>query len=142
MNLPFSQFFDPESFAKMFQNQFPFDVNAFQKQMQGTLSKPFQDMMNVNTPERKKDYHAFETHDHVIVQVLIPGGQGSFSLKLLLNSYSLSIKNLPGTTGDLTIPLPAPVKAKTAKAHYKNQTLEIVMDKRSEEPLTEITFDC
>ena len=139
MKLPFSQFFDPESFSKMFQNQFPFDINTFQKQMQENLSKPLQNIMN--TSGSKKGYQIFETHDHVIVQVSVPARSGPFSPKILLNSYYLSIKNLPETNGDLSIPLPAPVKAKTAKAHYNNQTLEITLDKRSNEPLTEITLD-
>ena len=121
-------------------------LNGFniQKQVMDTVYKNLPEFIRQGQtsplPANRADYQVFETHDFVIARISIPNN-GNIQPKISMNTHTLYIKGLPDPKEDLTIPLPASIKPRHAKAEYRNGILEVRMVKLGPEPTAEITID-
>lgn len=75
----------------------------------------------------------FETHRQVIVKIKLPPKEDPRALQVLVRSDRIKLLGLPG--GDPKfIPLPAPVVPRSARARYREGTLEVYARKRRRGP--------
>lgn len=121
-NLPFND----EQFNKAF--------NLFQNQNQN-------EKRSQETPEEKKEplnYHVFETHDDVFLQIPISNKEQLKNLKIYHTSNKSIIEGIPTRDDKHEIILPAIVKKKGAKATYRDGMLEIKIPKNIDIQFTEI----
>lgn len=86
-------------------------------------------------------YSVFETHEHVFVRVNIQNEKWLKKMKLYHTSNLMIIEHIPNHKDKHTITLPAIVKKKGAKANYRDDTLEIRINKSEDMQYSEIEVD-
>jgi HSP20 family molecular chaperone IbpA len=132
-----------------------FDWKEFEKMLGSRVPFPFQDLIKAGAKDASwvgnyvqqilkqshlpgavnssLDYELFETHKSVICRVNVPKDTNPSLIRLWINSQHLKLEGVPSSRDKAKIPLPAPVIAKTSKAVFKKDVLEIRMPKDSKE---------
>ncbi|GGH87717.1 hypothetical protein JOD43_004033 [Pullulanibacillus pueri] len=131
-----------ESFKKPFMNgQMP-NNEEIQRLVMDSVDQFLPEFLRGKTSAQNQqpneDYQVFETHDFVIARLPLKQ-EAHHPPKLLMDTYHLYIQGLPNNDKELTIKLPAPIRPKNAKAELKNGILEVRMQKRGPEPMSEIS---
>ncbi|KAB7673044.1 Hsp20/alpha crystallin family protein [Bacillus sp. B1-b2] len=107
-----------------------------------SMFKNFSQARNMNnenvTKEEKFHYMVFETHHHVFVRIPIKDPVWLDQIKIFYTSNQIIIQHIPNMEDKQTITLPAVVKRKGSAAVYKDDILEIRIQKNSDIQYSEI----
>lgn len=121
----------PESLQNMNQNMNP-----------ESMFKNFSHVRNSNNENISKaekfHYMVFETHHYVFVRIPIIDPSWLNDIKIYYTSNQIIIQNIPNPEDKQSIPLPAVVKRKGSAAVYKDDILEIRIQKNSDIQYSEI----
>ena len=86
-------------------------------------------------------YSVFETHEHVFIRLKIENEEWLKKMKLYHTANLMIIEHIPHRKDKHTITLPAIVKKKGAKANFRDDTLEIRINKSGDMQYSEIELD-
>ncbi|WP_132746633.1 Hsp20/alpha crystallin family protein [Scopulibacillus darangshiensis] len=139
-------------FKQPFAGGLPFSGENIQKMVNDSIANSMPDFLKNNNrgapfntgpgPKQQAPSHnVFETHDMVIARIPVNNTAEQVRPRILVDSHKLYVKGLTDEDEGLDIPLPAPVRPKQTKAEFRNGVLEVMMQKRGPEPLTEINMN-
>lgn len=86
-------------------------------------------------------YELFETHHFIFIRIPIEHNEWLERIRIFHTANELYIENIPGKTDKHTVSLPTMVKRKGTKTQYKEQILEIQLEKVSDHQYAEINVD-
>lgn len=143
-NTLFSSNKNQNSFMKNFQNN---DVQSFiNKVFSEVMPEKMQETMNPGTsnPNRPQtgqlplNAKVFETHGYVYIRIPIEEENWLKKMKILHTSNQSMIHGVPNDDDQHIISLPALVRKKGTTAQYKDNVLEIRLQKQTDIPYSEI----
>lgn len=105
------------------------------------LNERNSDYQTTASQSPKLDSHVFETNQFVFIQIPIREEDWLKQIKIAHTAYQLCIEHIPELKDKHKIILPASVKRKGATAQYKNNTIEIQLEKDVENQYSEIDVD-
>ncbi|MGP7815936.1 Hsp20/alpha crystallin family protein [Niallia sp. 01092] len=90
------------------------------------------------TKVKKFDYVAFETHHHCFIRIPIVEESWLKVVRIYYTSNQVIIEHIPEQQDKHTILLPTTVRRKGSTAHYKDNILEIKIQKNNDMQFSEI----
>lgn len=143
-NTLFSSNKNQNNFLKNFQNN---DVQAFiDKVFSEVMPDKVQETMNPETSDKSfqpsglqpLNAKVFETHSFIYIRIPIEEENWLKKMKILQTSNQSLIQGIPNNEDQHVISLPALVRKKGTTVQYKNDILEIRLQKQADIPYSEI----